>query len=175
MLVGALATRGAHPTFLQRMSRLASTVTDASIRFHLPFVTMTKSQMLTPLKAYRLGPWLQQSRSCVHSSWRITGKNHCGTCPACIERRQAFVAADLDESVEGYSTDILARAPTHGNDADYFRMYRDEARAWLLSDPRSRRRMGAHLLITGVPDTEFQRIVDLQTRHSLEVRSVYGA
>lgn len=173
MLLGGLATRGSHPTFLRRMSALGSVVTETSIRFNLPFAMKTKAEVLAELEPLLVN-WARQSRSCVHSSWRIVGKSHCGTCPACIERRQAFIAAGFDDDVHHYSTDILTRAPEAGPHADYFRLYRAEAESWLMAEPRTRRRMDAHLRFTEMPDTDYQKIIDLQTRHSQEVRAVYG-
>jgi 7-cyano-7-deazaguanine synthase in queuosine biosynthesis len=173
MLTGGLATRGSHPTFLQQMSSLASAVTESSVRLSLPFSTMTKAQMLDPLRERPLALWAQSSRSCVHSSLRISGKNHCGVCPACIERRQAFAVAGIHE-YNCYSTDIFSKPPKPGSDADYFRLYRDEAHAWLTDDPRPRRRMDAHLRITAIPSDQHGKIAALHTRHSREISAVYG-
>lgn len=173
MLTGGLATRGSHPTFLQQMSALASAINQSSIRFALPFAMMTKAQMLAPLRGQGLALWAQRSRSCVHSSWRIAGKSHCGVCPACIERRQAFAVADVCES-DCYSTDLFSEPPQPGANADYFRLYRDEAHAWLADDPRPRRRMEAHLRITGIPSDQHAQIAALHTRHCREVSAVYG-
>jgi 7-cyano-7-deazaguanine synthase in queuosine biosynthesis len=173
MLIGGLATRSSHPTFLRQISWLASAVAESPIRFTLPFAKMTKAQMLAPLRENRLDLWAQRSRSCVHSSWRIAGKSHCGACPACIERRQAFAVAGIRES-DYYSTDIFRQPPKSKADADYFRLYRDEAHAWLAADPRPRRRMDAHLRMTGIPSVQHGQIAALQTRHSYEVSAVYG-
>jgi hypothetical protein len=134
---------------------------------------MTKAQMLAPLHEQRLALWAQRSRSCVHSSLRVAGKNHCGVCPACIERRQAFAVAGVRER-DCYITDILSAPPKSGSDADYFRLYCDEAHAWLTDDPRPRRRMDAHLRITAIPSDEHAKIAALHTRHSREISAVYG-
>jgi 7-cyano-7-deazaguanine synthase in queuosine biosynthesis len=173
MLFGGLATRSSHPTFLRDMSTLATAIAGSGIRFHLPFANQTKGEMLRPLRNAHLHEWLQASRSCVHTSWRVAGKSHCGSCPACIERRQAFAVADISEA-DHYSTDIFTRPPKVQADADYFRVYRDEARAWLAADGRPRRRMHAHLRGTDVPPENDERIHALQTRHSEEVQAVYG-
>jgi hypothetical protein len=173
MLNSGLATRGSHPTLLRKLSALASDIAETPVRFALPFAMMTKGEMLMRLRENGLGPWAQNSRSCVHSSWRIAGKSHCGVCPACIERRQAFAIADIPES-DCYSTDIFGELPKRGPDADYFRLYRDEAQAWLAGDPRTRRRMDTHLRITEIPDDQHEPISALHTRHSNEVSAVYG-
>lgn len=173
MLFGGLATRGSHPSFLHQMSQLATAIAGSPIRFHLPFANQTKGEMLRPLRTERLQDWLRTSRSCVHTSWRVAGKSHCGSCPACIERRQAFAVADIPDG-DLYSTNIFAKPPKRQVDADYFRVYRDEARAWLAADTRPRRRMHAHLRGTHVSPENDERIYALQSRHSEEVQAVYG-
>jgi 7-cyano-7-deazaguanine synthase in queuosine biosynthesis len=171
-MFGGLTTRGAHPTFLREMAALGSAVVEYPLVLSLPFARWTKAQMLMPLRDHGLALWAQTSRSCVHSSWRIAGKTHCGTCPACIERRQAFATAEIAES-DYYSTDVLRGFPKSGVDADYLRLYLDEARAWLDDDPRPRRRLYAHLRLTDVPLQEDDQIALLHMRHSREVASVF--
>src|SRR5262249_25663156 len=97
MLGQGLATRGAHPYFLALMSNLAMAITESNLRFTLPFASMTKGEMLERLKHHGLGSWARQSRSCIHSSLRLPGAPQCGSCPACIERRQAFRVAGVPE------------------------------------------------------------------------------
>lgn len=171
-MFGGLATRGAHPTFLRQMSVLASAVVESPLELLLPFARMTKAQMLEPLRDHGLALWAQTTRSCIHSSWRVAGKTHCGTCPACIERRQAFATAGITDG-DYYSTDVLRGFPKPGIDADYLRVYLDEARAWLDDDLRTRRRLYAHLRLTDVPLQEDDRITLLHTRHSREVTNVF--
>jgi 7-cyano-7-deazaguanine synthase in queuosine biosynthesis len=171
-LFGGLSTRGSHPTFLRLMSELASAVVGYPIALSLPFAHMTKAQMLMPLRDQGLERWVQSSRSCIHTSWRIIGKTHCGTCPACIERRQAFTSAGIIEA-DYYSTDVLRGFPKRGADADYLRLYRDEAQAWLDDDPRPRQRLHTHLRLTEVPTQEDERIALLHTSHCREVTSVF--
>lgn len=171
-MFGGLATRGAHPTFLRQMSALGSAVVECPLVLSLPFAQMTKAQMLQPLRDHGLALWAQTSGSCVHSSWRIAGKTHCGTCPSCIERRQAFATVGIAEG-DYYSTDVLRGFPRSGADADYLRLYLDEARAWLDDDPRPRRRLYAHLRLTDIPLQEDDQIASLHVRHSHEVTSVF--
>ena len=97
MLSSGLSTRGAHPTFLRLMSELVTKVANSQIQFVLPFITKTKGEMLQELKLTDgVATWAQDSRSCVHTSLREKGKTHCGRCPACIERRQAFLSAGIN-------------------------------------------------------------------------------
>lgn len=174
MLGSGLATRGAHPTFLRQMAELASRVTERRLTFELPFGFHTKGEMLGALTGRGLDTWLQQTRSCIHTSLREKGVHHCGRCPACIERRQAFLVSGVAEQAADYRVDISACASGDGEDARYFQAFRDEADAWLAADPDTLRRMADHLRITGIPGPAANRIHDLQTRHAAEVCRVFS-
>jgi 7-cyano-7-deazaguanine synthase in queuosine biosynthesis len=175
MLIGGLATRGAHPTFLKLMSQLASAVAEKPVRYSLPFATWTKAEMLGPLKKCGLDRWAQLSRSCVHTSWRQRNATHCGQCPGCIERRQAFAAASIFEATgDQYSVELVAgQSPTQIN-AAYLRCYLDDAEAWLSQDAAVRRRLHWHLSGTHVPPDQHAPIAALQYRHAKEVVSTLG-
>lgn len=172
MLMGGLSTRGAHPSFLMEMTSLASLVTERRIKFSLPFLSMTKGEMLAPLKAKGLGEWAKNSKSCVHTSLRIPGKTHCGKCPACIERRQAFFVAEIPDS-ESYSTDIFGKIERNDKDFPYFAIYKEEAVNWIRKDPRTTRRMNLHLRATEIPQHMDDSVFDLQTRYAQEIFSTF--
>lgn len=175
MLGSALSTRGAHPTFLRLLSTLATQVTEASIRFELPFQNRTKAEILQDLNACRgLPGWAQESRSCVHTALREAGKTHCGRCPACIERRQAFACAGIQEELNIYQTDILAAPLPDDAEADYFRLYRLDAARWLERAESVRRRMTNHLRLTEVPVDQDAAIQELQLRHATEIVKTFG-
>lgn len=175
MLAGGLATRGAHPTFLRLMSRIASDVAERSVVYSLPFSEHTKAEMLAPLQAYGLRKWAELSRSCVHTSWRVRRTTHCGQCPGCIERRQAFFAAGMTEVAGGqYSFDLARGEPLVPENADYLRCYLDDAAAWLNDDERVRRRLHWHLTGTDVPGEHHAGIADRQRRHAREVLAAFG-
>ena len=174
MLYGGLSTRGAHPTYLKQMSLLASMVLGAEIRFGLPFADKTKGEMMETLDLPKLTDLLNRTRSCVHTSWRVANESHCGVCPACIERRQAFATARISENVDAYSIDIFREPPKRDLDQIYFRPYREEAVAWLNADSRLHRRMDAHLSYSRIPLNERGRLLGIQDRHSREVKAVYG-
>lgn len=175
MLAGGLATRGAHPTFLRLMSRIASAVAERNVLYSLPFSEHTKAEMLAPLRAQGLQSWAELSRSCVHTSWRVRRTAHCGQCPGCIERRQAFFAAGMTESAVGqYSIDLPQDKPLVPDSADYLRCYLDDAAAWLNDDAQVRRRLHWHLTGTDVPSEHHAGIADRQRRHALEVLAAFG-
>ncbi len=175
MLTGGMATRGAHPTFLRWMSELASCVAEQPIRYTLPFAALTKAEMLLPLRAHGLDEWLRISRSCIHTSLRAKKKSHCGQCPGCIERRQAFVAAGIGERVaDDYMIDLLSDAPLTPKAADYLRRYLDDAADWLSGTSSVRRRLAWHLETTEVPSDEHVVIARRQDRHAREVIKTFG-
>lgn len=175
MLVGGLATRGAHPTFLRLMSQVASAVADRNVLYALPFAQSTKAEMLAPLQAHGLQAWAESSRSCVHTSWRVRRTPHCGQCPGCIERRQAFFAAGMIEIGDGqYSFDLAQGKPLVSESADYLRCYLDDAAAWLKGDAQVRRRLHWHLTGTDVPGEQHAGIADRQRRHAREVLAAFG-
>jgi len=174
MLNSGLATRGAHPAFLTLMSELVTLVTESNLTFELPFYDRTKGELLSPLKYHGLDAWLQSSSSCIHTSLRAIGRRHCGVCPACIERRQAFLVAGITENISDYKEDIFSGGKDWYLENEYFRIFQEEANAWLRKEPHTLQRMYNHLRITEIPETEDERIYRLQDRHAEEVSKVFS-
>lgn len=175
MLGTGLSTRGAHPTFLRLMSELSGQVTEEPIRLVLPFESKTKAEMLQEVKAVPgLATWAQTSRSCVHTSLRQIGKTHCGRCPGCVERGQAFAAANIEEKLEIYQTDLLVEPLINEDEADYLRLYQLDAMKWVNGAASIQRRMSNHLRLTDVPDDQDEKIIELQLRHAREVLRTFG-
>lgn len=176
MLGGGLSTRGAHPSFLGLMSELGTLVTEKQIELVLPYRDLTKAEMLGRLKHVPgLTAWLQQSRSCIHTSIREQGKTHCGRCAACIERRQAFLVSGLAEELSLYQADILNNAPLTPEEEDYFYLYRLDAMKWSDGREEAWRRMLLHLRLTKVPEPGHESIFKLQSRHAREVLRAFGS
>ncbi len=176
MLDNGLATRGAHPTFLGMMTKLARHVAEVPIRFKLPFADKTKAQMLESMRpSSELAEWVKLSQSCVHTSPRVKGAKHCGCCPACIERRQAFHAAGVREDPKAYQLDILADPISNEGDRCYLNMCRMDALAWLEGQERPRRRLLHHLALTRVQRRHIAKITALQMKHADEVISTFGS
>lgn len=175
MLGSGLSTRGAHPTFLRLMSELSGQVAEKPIRFVLPFESKTKSEMLQDLKTVPgLATWAQASRSCVHTSLRQVGKTHCGRCPGCVERRQAFAAANIEEKLDIYQTNLLVQSLIDEDEADYLHLYQLDAMKWVEGAASVRRRMSNHLRLTDVPHEQDEKIIELQLRHAREVLRTFG-
>ena len=121
-----------------------------------------------------MAQWVQESRSCVHTALRQTGKTHCGHCPACIERRQAFSCAGIEEHLDVYQTDVLTESPLEQDDADYLHLYKSEALKWLDGEENAWQRMTNHLRLTDVPSDSDSEISESQSRHSREVLQTFG-
>lgn len=109
MSVGGRTTKGCHPRFMDLMTELGSAVLDRPITFCLPFSERTKGEVVSSLRDENLRALALTSFSCIHTSPRTRGEpKHCGVCPACIGRRQAFVAGGVPDDPNQYLTDILA-------------------------------------------------------------------
>lgn len=169
-LSNGFSTRGAHPTFLSMMTRLASDALERPVHFELPFARMTKADMVAELaRTPGLAEWAQHSRSCVHTSWRELGITHCGYCPACIERHQAFEGAGVID-LTPYSRPLWQRA--NALDNDYFRSYLWQAQRWAQGDLGIEERLDDHCALTHLPTPSKERIL-LHQQHAAEVLRVY--
>jgi 7-cyano-7-deazaguanine synthase in queuosine biosynthesis len=174
MIFGPLSTRGSHPEFLRQMSVICTEVVGEPISFELPFATQTKGEMVSKLRHHKLEKWLQSSRSCAHTL-RIRGKTHCGVCPACIERRQAFAIAEIDEDPQVYVSDIFSESPQAGPSAAYLRMYVDEAANWRARRPSTAFRLVTHLEEFSNPGLLRTELIDLLDRHAMEIADIFGS
>ena len=172
-LADGLSTRGAHPGFLAKMGSLVSAVLDTPLRFSLPFLNATKAEMVRPLAGRPLmAEWLQQSYSCIHTSLRIRGKRHCGHCPACIERRQAFRSGGINDDSKDYDVDLFAGGvPT---DFAYLMSYLENARWWSIGHARVKSRLARHCILTDSTHVALGQIESMLTRHANESLLTYG-
>ena len=173
MLMDGLSTRGAHPGFLDKMTHLVSSVFDTSVVYVLPFLTHTKSEVIRSLSSYPdLLTWAQSSRSCVHTSLRSKGFKHCGICPACIERRQAFIAAGvMESSLYPYKIDLFAIEDPLLD--DYFRCYLENATDWVNLDQGVSERLHRHLIASDIDHLNECDVASLYLRHARETLGVY--
>jgi hypothetical protein len=172
MLFGGLSSRGAHPTFLAKMSALGASLADQPIAFSLPYSDLTKGEVLGKLRDSRIAQWLQRSRSCVHTSLRTPDVTHCGVCPACIERRQAFAVAMIEEDTSPYMLDVF-RDSLRLDECDYLALLVEESAALLEGDPKALRRLKAHMVTTEVDLGEFDRVLKLLHRHAEEICQIF--
>ena len=108
-MTGSKATRGCHPEFLRRMSRLATLVAGRQISFRLPFFDRTKGEMVRALNDAGLADLARETISCASYPVGYHRYKQCGLCPGCLFRRQAMMAGDIDEPPGTYSFDLFGR------------------------------------------------------------------
>jgi len=107
-MVGSKATRNSHPTFLRRFSNLLQLVTTRDLAVELPHQFLTKAELTQSLVEAGLGEVALNTASCVHYPIRDSDAKQCGTCPACIFRRQAIVTAGIDDCGTGYQNNLFS-------------------------------------------------------------------
>jgi len=109
-MLGTKATRGCHPEFLRRMSRLASLVAGRDVSFRLPFLDRTKGEIVRGLKRAGLADLARGTVSCVRYPTGHRSYQQCGYCPACLFRRQAMLVAGIRERRGTYTFDLFGPA-----------------------------------------------------------------
>lgn len=108
MSVSGRTTKGCHPRFMSLMSAIGSAALDRPMSFVLPHALRTKAELVSVLRPKALRELAVSSFSCIHTSPRQGGApKHCGICPACIGRRQAFLAGGVEDDAACYNADIL--------------------------------------------------------------------
>ena len=77
-------------TFMQAMGEAIQLGTYAQLTVHRPFINDRKEDIA--MRGAELEVDFSQTWSCYKG-----GKRHCGTCGTCVERREAFALANLDD------------------------------------------------------------------------------
>lgn len=78
------------PEFVRAYETMVRIATDTPLRILAPFVQMTKEEIVA--LGARLGVPFEETWSCYQGR-----AQHCGVCPTCIERRQAFQRAGVQD------------------------------------------------------------------------------
>lgn len=86
--------------FMQAMGDAIRLGTYAGIQVLRPFIDLTKAEIA--LRGAALGVDFSQTWSCYKG-----GAVHCGTCGTCVERREAFLLAGLEDPTQYASTALL--------------------------------------------------------------------
>jgi hypothetical protein len=107
-LVGALNSRGTHPTFLRLVNRLLELVFPFGVQLENPLQNRTRAEALALLAEHRCEHLLRETHSCSKSR-QPADKPHCGVCSQCVDRRFATVAAELEafDPPDEYGVDIF--------------------------------------------------------------------
>jgi 7-cyano-7-deazaguanine synthase in queuosine biosynthesis len=112
---GSQATRGSHPHFLHLMSELLTLVVGRRFHLVLPFLTMTKGELVDSLARPELRQIANDTFSCPSFPVRVpqAGRQQsCGVCAACLFRRLAMHTAGIEEDCANYQYDFLSRNTT---------------------------------------------------------------
>ncbi len=108
-VVGARATRTAHPRTLAGFASILSLVSEHEFSVKNPFALTTRAetiQLLGKLPAIGLA---KHTMSCAHVIQGSTMHPHCGRCSQCIDRQFGFLGAGMTEhdSSEGYEIPLV--------------------------------------------------------------------
>ena len=179
-LVGALNSRGTHPTFLRLVNQLLDLVFPSGVQVENPLAHRTRAEALTLLVEHGCEPLLADTRSCSRSR-QLRGKSHCGVCSQCVDRRFATLAAGLEafDLPDRYGVDIFT-APLPAGEPQIFaasyvghaqRVDALSAEDVYLEFPE----LDACLDLEGGAITAAAALADVLKRHSDEVLQVVGA
>ena len=76
--------------FMEAMAAAIRLGSYGSIEVHRPFIAMTKAQIAQ--RGHALGVDFQKTWSCY-----VGAETHCGECGTCVERREAFLLAEITD------------------------------------------------------------------------------
>lgn len=181
-LVGALASRGAHPKFLQLFNHFLELVFDGAVHVENPLWDKTRAEALRALRAADVPELLEQTYSCGKLQGRPPRKPHCGGCSQCIDRRFGALQAELEahDPADRYAFDLFADALPEGEATTVALSYLRFAKALHDLDPETildQRRELDQCVDPDDPDfgVRLWALADLLRRHASETLSVMGA
>lgn len=90
--------------FMQGMAMAMEEGTYARIRLMRPFIAMDKTAIAR--RGVELGIDFSETWSCYKG-----GEIHCGTCGTCVERREAFILAGIEDPTAYLATPEIPSAP----------------------------------------------------------------
>lgn len=128
-VIGANATRTAHPRVLRGFSRILGAAAGRRLTVENPFVLKTRSEVLQVLAFSGAAELIRHSVSCAHVADRNNQHPHCGVCSQCIDRRFSILAAGLEshDPEEGYEVDLVAGERKSQDDRTLLLEYIDTA------------------------------------------------
>ncbi|HYK87260.1 MAG TPA: 7-cyano-7-deazaguanine synthase [Acidobacteriota bacterium] len=110
-LANARASRTTHPRSMLLLGKLFSLMQDRPFAIRLPFLNLTKRDIIDRIRSSPLPDLLSSAVSCTRAFQRGS-TTHCGTCFQCIDRRiAAFAAGASDADHPGlYESDLVTSA-----------------------------------------------------------------
>jgi 7-cyano-7-deazaguanine synthase in queuosine biosynthesis len=85
-LANGRASRTTHPKSMSLLSRLFSLIRERPFAIRLPFLSLTKREIIELIRSGPLPDLLSSTVSCTRAFQR-EGTSHCGTCFQCVDRR----------------------------------------------------------------------------------------
>lgn len=107
-VVGARATRTAHPRALVGFSKILSVVAGRTLTVDNPFALKSRSDVLQDLASSPALVAAKHTVSCAHVHTQTRMHPHCGVCSQCLDRRFGFLGTRMHEhdSAQSYAVDI---------------------------------------------------------------------
>lgn len=107
-LANARASRTTHPRSMRLLARLFSLMRGRPFAIQLPFLKLTKRDVIERIRLGPLPDLVSSAVSCTRAFQR-EGTSHCGTCFQCIDRRiAAFAGGASDADHAGlYGIDVV--------------------------------------------------------------------
>lgn len=104
-VVGARATRTAHPQVLLGFARILSLVAGRPFTVDNPFALMTRGEIIHDLGSTPAAHLARHTLSCAHVHKSSNMHPHCGACSQCIDRQFSFRSAAMQalDSEDGYA------------------------------------------------------------------------
>lgn len=103
------ASRTTHPLALHLLSKLCAATVGADFVVDNPFISRTKTEVVSSIQAHNAIQLIGYSCSCSRSMFQSRTRPHCGQCSQCIDRRVAIVASGLQEQdpAKRYASDVF--------------------------------------------------------------------
>ncbi|MCA8975204.1 MAG: hypothetical protein KDC98_10805 [Planctomycetes bacterium] len=107
-VVGARATRTAHPRVLVGFGKILSEVAGRTMTVENPFALKSRSELIRELASSPVLELAKLTVSCAYVHRQSTMHPHCGVCSQCLDRRFGFLGADMGEhdSELGYAVHL---------------------------------------------------------------------
>ncbi|QQR69209.1 MAG: 7-cyano-7-deazaguanine synthase [Alphaproteobacteria bacterium] len=103
------STRTTHPRAINGFQEIFSNVLKKPVIVEHPFRWLTKAAVTRKIKQYGCEDLLGETNSCTRPRSWTQGKNHCGVCSQCIDRRFGILAAEMEQNdnADKYKIDLL--------------------------------------------------------------------